>query len=79
MNLKEALTKELIDELVSRLDTCLVLGITWDTDRVLTFHRRCTGPNTWAMYAPLLAEIRWLNESFDSAVDQDGPNQVVEF
>lgn len=79
MNLKEIPTKELADEIATRLDTCLILGMCFDRNNVLTFHRKFTGPNSWAMYGPLLAEIRWLNESFDEAIDDSGPDNLVEF
>jgi len=79
MNLKEVLTKDLVDELASRVDTLLVLGMVFKKDQVLTYHRRFTGQNSWAMYGPLLAEIRWLNDSFDNAEEVDGPENVVEF
>jgi len=80
MNIKEILTKDLVDELVSRMNTCLILGMVFDHDNTLTFHRRFSGPNSWAMYAPLLAEIRWLNGSYDSALDEpDLPDSTIDF
>lgn len=80
MDLSEVPTSDLIAAVAERMDTCLFLGIRKDKLNQTTFYRRTLGTNTWSLYGPLLAEIRFLDKQFDTAQDESqSPDNVIDF
>ena len=72
MELDLASTKELIAQLETRLDTCLVLGITVDNN-ILTYHRSLRGMNQWALMTPLVLEIEGIKHNFHECPEAKNP------
>lgn len=60
-------TKDLVDELQTRLETAVIVARTKENDGSFVYHRRIWGEGTWGLYLPLKCVLEEIQRNYENA------------